>query len=118
MSDLERMEAGYELDKLIATQILGLPERHYGQGMKCPICSSGVDFRIRAWCSSCCEWFYSPYREYSSLIEFAWEVVEHLNPNYLFEIHQAGTTVWAAFQSIQKEAAEIQTDEGCYSTTA
>lgn len=116
---MDDLQAGHALDRLIAIEIMGLPERTYGRGMKCPECGGETDFRIRAWCFACCEWFYSPYREYSSLIDAAWEVVERLRPTHLFELHQAGSSlVWAAFQSIEKEAAEISTDEGCYATEA
>jgi hypothetical protein len=76
--DVDKVEAGHKLNHLIGTKIIGLPERTYGSGMRCPDCGGEVDFRMRAWCFSCAAWFYGAYSDYSSLIEFAWEVVEKM----------------------------------------
>lgn len=75
----EKISAGHEINRLIGMRVMGLPDKPYGQGMKCPDCGGEVDFRIRAWCYNCQTWFYGSYSDYSGLIEFTWKIVEKLH---------------------------------------
>ena len=94
MSAVEQeLKAGCELDARVAQQVLSLPHLEYGPGMKCPECGGEVDFRVRAWCFNCQGWFYSPYREYSTDIAAAWQVVEQFKDyNMQLDGHGDGWT--------------------------
>ena len=75
--NIDEMQAGREMDALIAEKVMGLPHNELGE--KCPRC--GGETRIgldRAWCGNCSEWIYSPYPEFSDDIAAAWQVVEKI----------------------------------------
>lgn len=75
--EIKNLPAGRGTDALIAEKVLKLntPNEDY----PCPICGSEMwHGKDRARCSVCNEWRYSPYKEYSSDISAAWEVVEKL----------------------------------------
>ena len=70
------MEANPEMDALVAERVMGLPSIAL-KDAGCPYCDDVMRFcGERSWCSSCHEWRYSPYQEYSDDIAAAWEVVE------------------------------------------
>lgn len=74
--EIDQMEAGYEIDALIATRIFNLPRLELN-GAKCPYCESEMRHcGMRSWCGGCNEWRYSPYFDYSTEIADAWQVVE------------------------------------------
>lgn len=78
-----KMEAGREMDELIAIGIMGLPRRsELENDSPCPDCGTPLYKRAsraaRAKCDSCNDWKYSPYKEYSTDISAAWEVFEEL----------------------------------------
>lgn len=76
---IETMPAGRELDRLVGTIVMGLPERTLDD--PCPNCGSEMrNCGTRARCFTCVEWIHSPYQEYSTDIEKAWLVVEKLSP--------------------------------------
>ena len=82
------IEAGYELDALIAKHVMGLEPRTFADG--CPICNGPLyDVGTRARCGNCGDWVYSPYLEYSSDIAAAWKVAEKLLPQW--EMHISPT---------------------------
>lgn len=75
------MKPGRELDALVAEKVFGQTANGYIQ--VCPQC--GFDFKRgnnkapgRMWCLDCSEWVYSEFKEYSTDIAAAWEVVEEL----------------------------------------
>lgn len=70
-----------EIDALIAQKIVGLPIFDL-ETAKCPYCQDEMRFcGSRSWCSTCSEWRYQPYKQYSDEIEAAWEVMEWLHRN-------------------------------------
>lgn len=72
------MEPGRELDALVAEKVMGL-RVEWGQDTPCPDCDEvGRYCGGRAWCSPCRAWYYSAYKDYSTDIAAAWEVVERL----------------------------------------
>ena len=67
------MEAGPELDEIMHTRVMGLPKAVLGGA--CPHCGEKTYLtKDRAWCTGCREWIYSPYPEYSEMVEWAWQV--------------------------------------------
>lgn len=77
--EILNMPAGREMDALIAENVMGIESVAFNDETKCPECESTMRFcGSRSWCSSCHEWIYSPYKEYSTDISAAWEVVEKL----------------------------------------
>lgn len=94
--EIDSME-GYELNAAVGQRIMGLPVLKFERGMKCPVCGGEVDFRLRAWCGSCCEWFYEPYRDYSGYIGAAQEVIDRLRTDgYHFTCNDRGGDPWWA----------------------
>jgi len=76
--EILKLEAGRELDALIAEKVMGLPVVEL-KDAPCPYCGSEMRFcGARSWCSDCREWRHSPYKEYSDDIAVAWEVVEKM----------------------------------------
>ena len=76
--EILNMPAGREMDSLVAEKVMGRPKLEL-QDARCPYCGEEMHYTIeRAWCMDCKEWRYSPYKEYSSDISAAWEVVEKL----------------------------------------
>jgi hypothetical protein len=74
--EIDQLEAGQQLDALIAAEIFSLPQLEL-KNAKCPYCESEMRFcGSRSWCGGCNEWRYSPYLEYSDDIAVAWQVVE------------------------------------------
>jgi hypothetical protein len=68
------MEAGRELDALVADEIFGL-SIEWNEDTPCPYCDCAMRYcGDRARCSVCEEWRYGPYKEYSEDIAAAWEV--------------------------------------------
>lgn len=68
-----------ELDKLIATRIMGLPTLVLNSDSLCPYCGEKMWIGIsRSRCTTCNEWRYSPYKEYSERIEDMFEVEEKI----------------------------------------
>ena len=73
--EILNMPAGREMDALIGEKIMGL----HPNPKLCPYCRATMWVgKNRSRCTDCNEWRYSPYKEYSSEIESAWEVVEGL----------------------------------------
>lgn len=71
------MEAGRELDALVAEKVMGLIVPEWGEETPCPYCGSEMRYcGTRSRCSTCQEWRHSRYKEYSTDIAAAWEVVE------------------------------------------
>lgn len=76
-----QLNAGPEMDRLVAIQVMGLPERTLDDS--CPNCDGEMrNCGARARCFNCDEWIHSPYREYSTDIEQAWLVIEKLLPDF------------------------------------
>jgi len=76
--EILNMPAGREMDKWIAIHIMKLDDIPL-YGAPCPYCGSEMwHGKERSRCSSCNEWRYSPYKQYSDDIAAAWEVVEKL----------------------------------------
>lgn len=68
---------GVSLDWHIAHFVMGLPKNELtAENCECPYCHSQMRYcGKRSWCSECHTWRHSGYKEYSSEIESAWEVV-------------------------------------------
>jgi hypothetical protein len=80
--EILNMPAGREMDKLIAIEIFKLPEIELDDA-NCPYCGEEMwHGQYRARCTNCNEWRYSPYKEYSSEIADAWEVVEKMQGDW------------------------------------
>lgn len=72
------MEEGIELDTLVAEKVMGLSVP-WDENTPCSYCGSTIRYcGSRSWCSDCHEWRCSPYKEYSTDIAAAWEVVGHV----------------------------------------
>ena len=70
------MEAGPELNALVATEVMGL-EIEWNINTPCPYCHMEMRYcGSRARCTQCGEWRYGPYKDYSEDIAAAGEVVE------------------------------------------
>lgn len=94
MADIREMEAGRELDAQVAVQVMRLPVIKL-EDARCPYCNDETRFcGTRSWCSNH-EWIYSPYKEYSSDIAAAWDVVEQLETLHLKHAGEHG--VWEAY---------------------
>lgn len=66
---------GFQLDTLIAEKVMGFTKTELKDAV-CPECGAEMYFYgARSRCTSCNEWRYSPYREYSFEIDAAWDVV-------------------------------------------
>lgn len=78
--EIENMEAGLLMDELIATEIMGIPSI-LREDSPCPYCGSDDMWhgKNRSRCTSCNEWRYSPYKNYSDDISDAWEIIEKLD---------------------------------------
>ena len=73
---VESMEAGPEMDALVAVRVLRLAAVEWGEATPCPECGGEMRYcGARSRCYNCSEWRYSAYREYSTEIAAAWEVV-------------------------------------------
>lgn len=73
------MKAGRELDALVAEKVMGLIVPEWGEDTLCPYCGSEMRYcGTGSRCSTCQEWRYGRYKEYSTDIAAAWEVVERL----------------------------------------
>ncbi len=71
--------AGREMDALIAERVMKIAPRAWDEGTLCPKCGDEMRWcGERSRCTTCVEWRYSPYREYSTDIVAAWRVVEKL----------------------------------------
>ena len=78
MSAVE-MEAGREMDAVIAERVIGLPAVAWNAATPCPECGECMRYcGERSWCSPCSEWRYSAYREYSADFSAAWDVAEFM----------------------------------------
>ena len=94
------MEAGRELDALVAEKVMGL-SAPWDENTPCPYCGEIMRYcGQRSWCTSCSEWRYGPYKEYSEDISAAWEVVEKLRKSYRVRIHEFGSG-WQASLEIK-----------------
>jgi hypothetical protein len=72
-------EPGPEMDALVAVRVLGLAPVAWGEATPCPECGGEMRYcGARSRCCNCSEWRYSAYREYSTEIVAAWQVVEAL----------------------------------------
>ncbi len=81
------MEAGRELDALVAEKVMGLTLLSHSVA-PCPYCKEDMRFcGERSWCSQCQEWRYGPAKEYSLEIADAWEVVEKLLGRFQFALN-------------------------------
>lgn len=80
------MPAGRELDRAVAQGVFGLPERTLDD--PCPNCGGEMrNCGIRARCFNCDEWIHAPYRDYSTDIAAAWDVVEKMHARgWLFHV--------------------------------
>ena len=76
----DTMEAGREMDALVAEKVMGLPKASsLGKDSRCPITGGEMRMGIdRAWCFDCRTWHYGPHKEYSADISAAWEVVDRM----------------------------------------
>ena len=76
----DMMEAGREMDALVAEKVMGLPKvSSLNKDSRCPITGGEMRMGIdRAWCFDCSTWHYGPHKEYSADISAAWEVVEKM----------------------------------------
>jgi hypothetical protein len=82
MDEALEMPAGKEMDARIALEVMKLPVLAL-EDAPCPYCGDEMRFcGERSWCSTCREWRYSGYKEYSDDIAAAMEVVEKLHPDY------------------------------------
>lgn len=100
--DIDTMQAGCELDELIAEKVMGLPRAELGGA--CPKCGGGTRIGTgRAWCSNCTEWIYSPYPEYSTDIAAAWSVVQRSIPRQNFSLYVIGP-IWHCFFDLDMDA--------------
>jgi len=96
------MEAGRELDALVAEKVMGL-SAPWDENTPCPYCGEIMRYcGQRSWCTSCSEWRYGPYKEYSEDISAAWEVVERLD----------ALGYW--FQGRTRFDNEGEHDDGCW----
>jgi len=69
---------GTELDALVAEKVMGL-DVEWNTETPCPYCDSEMRYcGDRSRCTQCGEWRYGPYKEYSTNMAAAWEVVEKL----------------------------------------
>ncbi len=70
------MEAGREMDALVAEKVMGLVLLVLAEA-PCPYCGDEMRWcGERSRCTTCGEWRYGPAKEYSDDIATAWEVVE------------------------------------------
>jgi hypothetical protein len=70
-----KLKAGRALNALVAERVMGLTadKKH------CPYCGSEMWIgALRSRCSSCSEWRYGWYKNYSDDIAAAWEVIERI----------------------------------------
>jgi hypothetical protein len=73
--EIMKLEAGRELDTLVAEKVMGLT----ADKEHCPYCGAEMWIgALRSRCSSCSEWRYGWYKNYSDDISAAWEVVEKI----------------------------------------
>lgn len=73
----EELKPGRELDALVAEKVMGL-KINWDETTPCPLCGDVGRFcGARMWCSHD-GWYYSQYKNYSTDIAAAWEVVEKL----------------------------------------
>jgi hypothetical protein len=73
--EIMKLEAGRELDTLVAEKVMGLT----ADKEHCPYCGAEMWIgALRSRCSSCSEWRYGWYKNYSDDISAAWEVIEKL----------------------------------------
>lgn len=76
--DILNMPANIYTNAWIAQEVMGLARIDLGNA-NCPICGSEMwHGKDRSRCVQCNEWKYSPYKEYTSDVAAAWEVVEKL----------------------------------------
>ncbi len=80
--------AGREMDALIAERVMKIAPRAWDEGTRCPECGDKMRWcGERSRCTTCSEWRYGPYREYSTEIAAAWEVVEQMQQRgYVFSV--------------------------------
>ena len=73
-----------EQDALVAEHIFGFKTELF---INCPDCGAKLNNSkttkkinpfYRMWCGQCSEYKYSPYKEYTTQIQDAWEVIENL----------------------------------------
>ena len=77
--EIHNMPVGREMDRKVAINIMELEDIPLF-GSKCPYCREEMwQGKSRSWCPTCSEWRYSAYKEYSSDISVAWEVVEKID---------------------------------------
>lgn len=86
------MKPGRELDALVAEKVMGL-KINWDETTPCPLCGDVGRFcGARMWCSHD-GWYYSQYKDYSTDIAAAWEVVEKLRGDgWIFNLSDS----WAA----------------------
>lgn len=102
-----------ELNALIATQVMGLPE-HSLKDAPCPYCGDEMRLGLdRAWCSTCREWRYSPYKDYTGEMGSTWEVVNKKKDDYTFMLayDQHTGKWWACFDPSAHYEARAETPE-------
>jgi hypothetical protein len=105
-SDILKLEAGQELDELVAERVMGLPILDLDTA-NCPYCGGEMwHGRERARCTSCSEWRYSPYKNYSDDIAAAWDVVEKMYEKYQGVSCSRVYTRWHAQMGTQIAEAE------------
>jgi hypothetical protein len=77
---IRAIEPGRELDALVAVRVLGFAPVAWDEETPCPECGGEMRYcGERSRCCNCSEWRCSPYREYSSEIAPAWEVVDQMH---------------------------------------
>ena len=75
--DVDRMEAGDEMDEAVATLVMGISVTTLNEST-CPYCGGEMyHCATRSRCSYCNEWRYTSVKEYSTDIAAAWEVLSH-----------------------------------------
>jgi hypothetical protein len=78
--------AGRIIDALVAELVMGIEPIAWDENTQdyyCPYCKDRMRYcGARSRCSTCNEWRYSPYKEYSSDIAEAWQVVEKMRSDH------------------------------------
>lgn len=80
---IENEPAGIQIDAWVAEHVMKIEPIVWDENTEdyyCPYCKDRMRFcGERSWCSTCSEWRYSPYKEYSSDIISAWEIIEKIH---------------------------------------